>query len=48
MRKHRHSELQRVMDVQQLIQCELRDINLKLDYLIEIFRDEFGPIKPHR
>ena len=47
MRK-RKSQLQQIAEAQKMIQSELRDINLKLDHLIDIFRDEFGPNKPHR
>ena len=42
------SQLQQLFQAQEMMQSELRDINLKLDYLIDIIRDELGPMKPHR
>jgi len=33
---------------QQQLSAELKDINHRIDYLLEIFREEFGPFKPYK
>lgn len=39
--------IERILAAQEQIRHELRDINFRLDHLLDIFRDEFGPVKPH-